>query len=230
MSAFPGFPKELFSFLTDLAANNDRDWFAANKDRYKHDVAEPMSRFIEAMGEVLPSISEAFVADPRPNVGSMFRIYRDTRFSKDKRPYKENVGCQFRHHGGKDAHAPGFYVHLEPGEVFVGAGMWKPPNPTLNQVRTAIVENPDEWAKVIGNADFKQHFCEFDGESLKRPPKGFDPKHVHLADLKRKSFVVFHDITDEEAQRPEFIDQVTESFTKASPLMRFLTTALELNY
>ena len=109
--SFRGFPKELFAFLEELARNNHREWFQANKRRYDADVVEPVLRFIEAVGlEVLPRVSQSFVADPRKNGGSMFRISRDTRFSHDKRPYKENVGCQFRHALGRDVHAPGFYV------------------------------------------------------------------------------------------------------------------------
>ncbi|MEE4310347.1 MAG: DUF2461 domain-containing protein, partial [candidate division KSB1 bacterium] len=108
MNEFNAFPNDLFVFLNDLAANNNREWFNANKERYKQSVLEPMRTFIIAMGERLPSISMNFTADPRSNGGSMFRIYRDVRFSKDKRPYKENVGCQFRHIAGKSAHAPGF--------------------------------------------------------------------------------------------------------------------------
>jgi len=230
MPAFPGFPPELFAFLRELVENNDRDWFTANKGRYKRDVVEPVTQFVEAMGEVLPDISQYFVADSRPHGGSMFRIYRDTRFSKDKRPYKENVGCQFRHYAGKDAHAPGFYVHLSPEECFLGAGMWKPPTPVLNQVRAAIVEHPKRWAEVTGGDDFQAHFGELDGESLKRPPKGFDPDHPHIIDLKRKSYVVFRNVSEADVQRPDFVEQAAASFALAGPFMRFLTEALKLEY
>ncbi|WP_434111361.1 TIGR02453 family protein [Methylocaldum sp. GT1TLB] len=112
---FVGFPEDLFRFLEELSMNNNREWFTANKRRYQTSVVAPVSDFIQAMGERLNRISPHFTADPRPNGGSMFRIYRDTRFSHDKRPYKENVGCHFRHVTGKSAHALGFYLHLQPG-------------------------------------------------------------------------------------------------------------------
>ncbi len=133
----------MFNFLADLGSNNNREWFNNNKDRYENFVVEPVTRFIEAVGEFLPTISDAYVADTRRNGGSMFRIYRDTRFSRDKRPYKENVGCQFRHTAGKNAHAPGFYVHLAPAEVFIGGGIWKPDTNSLDKIRNHIAENPE---------------------------------------------------------------------------------------
>jgi uncharacterized protein (TIGR02453 family) len=136
-TSFPGFPKSFFAFLRQLARNNDRAWFEANKARYKDDVVAPMSDFIAAMAPRLAKISSHYVADPRPHGGSMFRIYRDTRFSKNKRPYKEHAACQFRHEAGRDAHAPGFYVHLAPKEVRIGGGIWLPPVPELRAIRPA---------------------------------------------------------------------------------------------
>ena len=113
----------LFDFMRELKANNERPWFEANKARYRAEVRDPMLDFIEAFAEPLAEISPHFRADPRPNGGSLFRIYRDTRFAKDKTPYKTNVGAHFRHEAGKDAHAPGFYLHLEPGMCFAGCGV-----------------------------------------------------------------------------------------------------------
>ena len=119
----------LFDFLRDLRDNNDREWFAANKGRYVTDVRDPMLGFIADFAAPLAEISPHFVADPRANGGSLFRIYRDTRFSRDKTPYKTNVGAHFRHAAGKDAHAPGFYLHLEPGMCFAACGVWRPDRP-----------------------------------------------------------------------------------------------------
>src|ERR687898_2540430 len=139
------FSPELFSFLSDLRANNDREWFAANKHRYEDHLLEPALDFIAAFAPRLEKISPHFRADPRPSGGSLFRIYRDTRFSKDKTPYKTNVGIHFRHELAKDARAPGFYLHLSPGEVFAGGGIWHPDGPTLTAIRQAIVDDPDRW-------------------------------------------------------------------------------------
>ena len=120
------FTKATFDFLRELAANNRKDWFAENKERYQADVQRPAMRFVTDFGAPLRRISRNFRADPRPVGGSLFRIHRDTRFSRDKSPYKTHLGIQFRHDLGKDVHAPGFYVHLEPGNVFVGAGILAP--------------------------------------------------------------------------------------------------------
>ena len=169
-SSFPGFPREMFSFLEQLAKNNNREWFNANKTRYKSDVVAPVMAFIDAIRPGLQDISPYYVADSRPHGGSMFRIYRDTRFSKDKRPYKENVGCHFRHIAGRNAHAPGFYLHLQPGNVFAGAGICQPPGPALDKIRTSIVENPDSWTKITGAKRFSDRFGEIRGDRLTRPP------------------------------------------------------------
>src|SRR5439155_14951950 len=111
----PSFSRELFAFLRELAENNDREWFAANKARYVAEVQEPALAFIEDVGLRLSDVSRHLVADPRTTGGSLFRIYRDVRFAKDKSPYKTHIGIQFRHERARDAHAPGVYLPLEPG-------------------------------------------------------------------------------------------------------------------
>ena len=125
------FTPALFDFLAELAENNNRDWFQANRERYENDVREPMIEFIADFAERLETISQHMVADPRRSGGSMFRIYRDTRFSRDKSPYKTNVGAHFRHEVGREVHGPGFYLHLQPGHVFAAAGIWRPDSSTI---------------------------------------------------------------------------------------------------
>lgn len=227
---FAGFPKELFMFLRELKNNNNREWFQENKARYKQDVVEPVQDFIVAMAPRLAVISDSYIADPRANGGSMFRIYRDTRFAKDKTPYKTNVGCQFRHTAGKDAHAPGFYLHLEPGEIFFGGGVWMPPNPVLYKIRQRIVAKPEDWGRVIEDISFVKRFGELRGDKLKRPPKGFDAEALYVEDLKRKSFVVMQQADESLAISQDFIDDVTDSFAAASPLMEFITRSLGLRF
>src|SRR5215468_7255521 len=143
------FAPALFRFLRDLRKNNDRDWFTAHKDVYERDVKEPALAFISAFAPALRRISPHLVADARPVGGSMFRLHRDVRFSNDKRPYKTHVGIQFRHAKAEGAHAPGFYLHLEPGDVFAGAGIWQPDGAVLSEVRDAIAESPARWARAI---------------------------------------------------------------------------------
>jgi len=230
VSSFPGFSSKLPQFLSELSQNNNRDWFNENKPRYVSDIAEPMAEFIMAMGGKLDKYADCFVADPRRNGGSMFRIYRDCRFSKDKRPYKENVGCQFRHSAGKDAHAPGYYLHIEPNEVFFGVGVWMPPNDVLFKIRTAIAEKDAEWEKIKKNKTLRKYFEGVSGDGLKRPPRGFDAEHRFIDDLKRKSFFVIRSVNPEMIHTPEFIDEVNRTFKAASPFVEFITRALGLPF
>src|SRR5271154_706606 len=163
---FNGFPKDFFVFFRELKENNERAWFEANKQRFRDSVQAPMSAFIAAMAPRLRKISKHFTADPRPNGGSMFRIYRDVRFSKDKRPYKEHAACHFRHALGKDAHAPGFYMHFGPDEVFFGGGLWVPPPEALAKIREAISGKSATWKKILESAKFREHFDGISGEAL----------------------------------------------------------------
>ena len=227
---FDGFSPALFAYLTDLAKHNNRTWFQSNKSRYQEVVVDPMGQFIEAMAPRLTAISEHFVADPRPNGGSMFRIYRDTRFSKDKRPYKDNVGCHFRHSQGRDAHAPGFYVHLAPGQILFGGGIWKPDSSSLAKIRMAIVDNPSAWQAATHDKAFLDYFTEVRGERLKRPPRGYSPANPMLADLKLKSFFVMREADVALACSRDFTSAVEKAFVMASPMMSFLAFALELPY
>jgi len=230
MSEFRGFPKQMFAFLRQLKANNDRAWFEANKTVFRETVQAPMSEFIAAMALGLAKISKQFVADPRPNGGSMFRIYRDVRFSRDKRPYKEHAACQFRHRLGRDVHAPGFYVHLAPGDVFFGGGMWMPDPETCARIRGAIASKPAAWKKVVTGKKFVAAFGGIEGESLTRPPRGFDPAHPFIEDIKRKSFVAGTDSSERAARSPDFVAEVAEGFRNLAPLMRFLCDALQVPY
>jgi uncharacterized protein (TIGR02453 family) len=230
MTKFEGFGKDFFAFFRGLKANNERAWFEANKPRFREDVQGPMSDFIATMAPHLAKLSKDFVADPRPNGGSMFRIYRDVRFSKDKRPYKEHAACQFRHRFGRDVHAPGFYVHLAPDEVFFGGGMWMPDPDALLKIRQRIAERPAEWKKVVTDKKFVQTFGSIEGEQLTRPPRGFDPAHPFIADIRRKSFVAGVDSTAKAAQSAAFVSEVAQTFRALSPLMHFLCAALDVPY
>jgi uncharacterized protein (TIGR02453 family) len=229
MITFAGFPPDFFGFFADLSANNDRNWFNANKNRYYESVVNPISEFIVRMAPRLKKISPHYVADPKPHGGSMFRIYRDTRFSKDKTPYKTHAGVQFRHEAGKDAHAPGFYVHLATDGLYFGGGVWLPPNPQLNRIRDAIVDNARSWSRIANARDLEE-YGGIRGDALKRPPRGFDPEHRHIEHLKRKSFYVMTEAAAEDALRPEFIEQVSAGFRRAAPLNRFVCDALGLAF
>jgi len=219
----------LFTFLRQLKKDNTREWFLANKKRYESDVRDPLLRFIEDFAPHLHKISPHFVADPRTVGGSMFRIYRDTRFSRDKSPYKTAAAVQFRHEKRGDVHAPGFYLHLEPGSVFAGVGMWHPEGDALRMVRETIAEHPDRWKKAVGNRSFKGRY-ELSGDSLKRPPRGFDPDHPLVEDLKRKDFVAFTPLTEKDVCSPGFLTAYAATARTARPFMEFLTRAVGLRW
>jgi len=207
-----------FRFLRELADNNDRDWFAANRERYERDVREPALEFIADVGELLDRVSPHFVADPRR---SMFRIHRDVRFSKDKSPYKTNVGIQFRHAAGRDAHAPGFYLHLDPAGCFAGAGVWHPDAAVLRRIREAIVARPGDWAR----AREPGRGWRLGGDELKRPPRGFDPAHEFVDDLRRKDFIALRPLTQKQVCSAALALEYVGMCADAKPFVEFLCQA-----
>lgn len=223
------FGRELFSFLEDLRANNDRDWFAANRDRYEEHLLEPAIEFIAAFGPRLHRISPHFLADARPSGGSLFRIHRDTRFSKDKSPYKTNLGIHFRHERAKDAHAPAFYLHIGPGEVFAGAGIWHPDTASATLIREAIVAEPDRWKRATRTGAFAKRL-ELGGDSLKRVPSWADAEHPFADDLRRKDYFGWARLDDAAVLAPRFVDEYARICRAAAPLQQFLCDALEVPY
>jgi len=216
------FSPEALTFLTQLKKNNRRPWFQKNKSRYDATIKEPCIRFISDFAIPLHDISPYLVADPRK---SMFRIYRDIRFSHDKKPYKTHVGLQFGLRGpqGKDVHVPGYYLHMEPGDCGVYAGIWHPDNPTLLKIREAIVARPDEWKKVTRG-------FELVGDTLSRPPHGFPKDHPLIEDLKRKDFMITVPLEDDDICSARFMAQFTKACKKMAPLVEFVAKALDLKW
>ncbi len=229
MPSKPHFTKSLFSFLRDLAANNRKNWFEANKERYLCDVREPAQRFINDFSPHLKRISRHFAADPRPVGGSMFRIHRDVRFSREKTPYKTHLGIQFRHIDARNAHTPSFYLHLEPDEVFIATGIWHPDGPTTRRIRERIVSDSSGWKRAVWNADFQDRF-EMTGERLKRPPRGFDPDHPLVEDMMWKDFTAFSPLTESDIVRGGFLERFTDLCRIGAPLNRWLCRSLDLSY
>ena len=217
------FEADLFRFLTRLKRNNKRQWFLAHKDEYEKYAREPAIRFICDFATHLSEISPYLTADPRSSRGSLFRIYRDTRFSADKRPYKTNVAMRFSHRG-KDVHSPGFYLHLEPGGCFAACGLWHPEPPTLLKVRTAIVDRAEQWRKV-------RHLVNWDDASrLSRPPRGFPTDHKFVEDLKLRDIGSAVNFTDKQVCSPKFMATFAQSCRKMSPLAVFLSEAVGLKF
>ena len=223
------FGVETFSFLRELAENNNRQWFQQNKKRYEEHVKDPAICFIIDFAPFLRKISRQFSADPRPVGGSMFRIYRDVRFSKDKSPYKTNTGIQFRHKLGKDVHAPGYYLHLEPHNVFAAVGIWRPDSATLRKIRDAVIEDPSGWKRAVKGKPFRSRF-NLSGNSLRRGPKGYDPRHPLIGDLKRKDFIGTASLTQNVVGKPEFQRDFAEICKAGTPLVRFLCNAIGLPF
>lgn len=226
---FDGFPPGTLDFLFDLALNNNREWFTQNKHRYEEFVVAPSLDFIAAVGERMPKLSEHITCIPKRVGGSLFRIYRDVRFARDKRPYKTNIGIHFRHAQARNAHAPGYYFHIGVDECFLGGGMWRPDGAALQRIRTRIVEKPEEWKKILRSRKFTGNF-EFRGEALKRPPKGFPPEHGLLEHLKRKDFIGISNFDHGLILDPDIVDYALELYAAAQPLMRFLCDSQELQY
>jgi uncharacterized protein (TIGR02453 family) len=218
------FGPELFGFLGELKEHNDRDWFAANKERYEADVLEPALAFVEDFEPHLQAISPHLRADARRVGGSLFRIHRDTRFSKDKTPYKTTAGIYFKHEQSKDVRAPGFYLHLAPGDVFAGGGIWHPDTKTANAIREAIAADPDGWRAAVAGVELG------DGDALKRVPQGFAKDHPLAEDLKRKDFAAIERMSEEEATAPLFLERYAEACRSMAPLMRFLCRAVGVRF
>jgi uncharacterized protein (TIGR02453 family) len=217
-------PRDVFVFLAELRRHNNREWFNANKDRYLAEVRDPIVAFIASLTPGLGRISRNISVDPRPSGGSLMRIYRDTRFSRDKTPYKTNVGIHFGLKAPRDVEAPGYYLHLAPGEVFMGAGIWHPGADTLRAVRTAIVKDPRGWTQA------RRSGLSHDEAILKRPPRGFDPDHPLIEDLKRLSFTSGAEFSERQACAPDFAARFVAACRDAAPLMRFLAKAMGLAF
>ena len=223
------FNRKTFKFLKELNANNNREWFTANKQRYEDEVRTPALNYIESMTQHMAKISPYFVVSAKKVGGSLMRVHKDIRFSKDKTPYKTNVGIHFKHARGKDVHAPGFYLHLEPGELFIAAGIWRPESSTLKNVRTLIDEYPDEWKDLTRKVTGKSGY-QFDGDSLKRPPMGFSKEHPLLDDLKRKYFIVVKKLKVTDVCAKDFSKHSAQMFKTASPLVNFVCDADDLAF
>ena len=222
---YAGFTPESLSFLEELGANNNREWFKANKRRYEEQVLDVALRFIQSMQDPLAEFAPHFVAHATRIGGSLMRVYRDTRFSKNKLPYKTNIGIQFRHEQAKDVHSPGYYVHVDPEQVFVGVGMWRPDSDPLRMIRERIAAKSAEWRRTVGDRSFRRHL-QLGGESLIRPPRGFDKDHELIDDIKRKSFIAIANLDIRECLNPQFQRKVETVFKSGTPYMRFLCKAV----
>lgn len=229
MASFSGFPKDTTKFLRDLKKNNNRDWFNENKPRYESSVLAPALELIAALEKPLDKVAPLLTVKAKRVGGSLMRIYKDTRFSKDKTPYKTNVGIQFRHQAGKDVHAPGIYFHIEPGECFLGAGIWRPASDALRMIRNYIVENETTWMKMRRN---KRMFSAFEmhDDRLKSAPRGFAKDHPLIDELRLKSFIALSPISKDQLESESLVKLIPKLTRDAQPLMSALCEALGQPY
>ena len=226
---YTGLPRDFFQFLGELGLNNERPWFEENKPRYEASVREPALAFVRAMGQRLPKFSKQFVASDKKVGGSMMRIYRDVRFSKDKTPYKTNVGIHFRHVAGKDVHAPGIYVHFDTRECFVGVGLWRPESDALRALREHLVNDPKGWKTATRSKSFTK-VMSLGGEAVTRGPRGFDTDHPLIDDIRRKDFIAVADLKAGDMTKPGFPDALMTKIMAAKPLTQWLCKALGLAF
>ena len=227
---FTGFRPEAIQFLVDLKENNYRAWFQPRKGEYERLLKEPLEALINALAERLAARNIPLRADP---ARSPFRIYRDVRFSKDKSPYKTNLGASFpwvgdaagdgrpRSHDS-NVHSSGGYFHLSPGEIYVGGGIWHPEKPWLTAFRQRVVDEPGRIQKLGGEPAFTATFGTLGGDRLQRVPTGFPPDHPEAELLKLKDVTFGRRLSDRDALSPGLPDLIADTFEAALPVMRYL--------
>lgn len=214
---------DTLQFLRELAENNNKPWFDASKKRYeaaKKDVEGLVAELMQGVAKFEPAVADYKAKD------AVFRIYRDVRFSKDKTPYKTNMGAWFNKGGKKAAHA-GYYLHIEPGNSFVAGGMYMPESAILKNVRQEIDYNTEEFNGILNNAKFKKTFGGLDDYKLKTTPKGYDKEHPEIETLKQTSFVVSRKVTDKELLSKDFAAAAIADFETLYSLNAFLNRVMD---
>jgi len=220
---FPGFPPAALTFLADLRRHNNRRWFQARKDIYEQSVKAPMAEVIGRIGEAFPRFAPEMVADPKI---SFYRIYRDTRFSPDKSPYKTHAAAVFPVRGLPKNSGPGLYFHISPEEVLIGGGIYMPEPPVLRAVRERIAASPREFRSIVESPRFRKAFGELEGEQLKTMPKGFSADHSAAKYLRYKQFLFGKVFSPKLATSSRFLPTLLACFQEGIPLIRFLAAAI----
>jgi uncharacterized protein (TIGR02453 family) len=216
---------QTLSFLSAVAENNNREWFAEHKDEYqqaREDVLAMVANLIKELHQIDPLIADD--TDPKKSV---MRIYRDVRFSKNKDPYKKNFGIWFSSKS-KGGNEPGYYIHIQPGASFVAGGYWMPDAEHLKLIRQEIDYNGADFLAIIEDKTFAKSFQLNFENSLKKAPKGYEPDAENIKYLKLKSFEVLKNIKDDEWLKADIVDKLKSSFNTIYPLVAFLRNALEV--
>ncbi len=225
----PYFTDKTFRFLRALARNNTREWFHEHKPEYEATLRDPFLRLLTDLQPDVLAVSEHFRADPKAVGGSLFRIHRDTRFSNDKTPYKTWSGAKLFHARHKEVEAPSYYLHVQPGHCFIGAGLWHPQPETQRRIRQFILDNPGAWKAAAHAPAFRRKFS-MDGESLVRPPRGFPAEHELIDDLKRKDFIATMPLDDSVLLGPALRKTVAAQLLALAPLVDYLCASLDLEF
>ena len=219
-----------FKFLRALAKNNDKTWFTEHKQQYEDHVRQPFLRLLTDLQPDLAQVSEHFRSDPKTVGGSLFRIYRDARFSNDKSPYKPWQGARLFHERRTQVAAPSFYVHLQPGQCFVGAGLWHPEPPTQRRVRQFIFDNPGSWKAAAHAPKFRKRYEFESSEVLSRPPRGFPAEFEMIEDLKHRNFVFSRHLEEADMTGPRLRQLLAADLVALGPFVDYLCAALDLEF
>jgi uncharacterized protein (TIGR02453 family) len=221
-SRFPGFPPEALKFFRSLARNNNRDWFQPRKATFEEQVRLPMRELVEALNGSMKSFAPEYATDPAK---AIYRIYRDTRFSKDKTPYKDHIAASFYRSGTGPHRYGGYYVHVSHKEAAVGGGVYMPEPDVLLAIRGHIAANHQKLRKILAAPAVRRSLGELQGEQLARVPKGFPATHPAADLLRFKSFILYVNLDPELATTPEFFGEVLGRFRSMKPFLDFLTAS-----
>ncbi|MET4138914.1 DUF2461 domain-containing protein [Pedobacter sp. UYP1] len=214
---------ETLAFLSAVAANNNREWFALNKEVYETAKADVIS-LVEELIPILANVDPQFPLETQAKKCVM-RIYRDVRFSKNKDPYKNNFGISFSVKNS-EGNGPEFYLHLQPGNSFFVGGYWMPEASLLKKIREEIDYNTSDFLEIIEAKGFKDQFELSKNDTLKKAPKGYDPEHPHIDLLKLKSYIAVLPLTDPELLKPTLVNHLKKAFIGIYPFVRFLRGAI----
>lgn len=221
---FEGFPMEGVRFLKRLKRNNNRAWFEKHKHEYEEYLKLPLQSFIFALQPYVAAFAPEFDVNPKR---SIFRIYRDIRFSKDKTPYKTHIAAHFVLRGREKGFVgSGYYFHIEPGEVFAGGGIYMPDAEQLKGIRKALATRSDEFLSIVNNPVFKRKFGQIEGDKLQRIPKGYDESHPMAKWLKLKQFFVGKSMTESACYKSSLVQTISSLYEDADPLVKFLNRAI----
>jgi uncharacterized protein (TIGR02453 family) len=221
---FEGFPREGIRFLERLKRNNNRPWFQKHKNEYEEHVRFPMKCLIASLAQRMADTAPEIDFNPKK---SIFRIYRDVRFSKNKAPYKTNIAASFQLRGQRaPTEAPGLYVGIEPGEIYIGGGLYMPTGEQLKAIRASMVGRPDEFLAIVEDKRFKRELGNIQGERLQNAPLGYQKNHPMIEHLRLKQFYVGVETGHAPCFKPSFLNLVARVFEETMPLVRWLNQAL----